>query len=124
MNGYQIINAVALLVLTGFLIGCSVKLANRTPQEFPWQYARDSVATQEALYPSSTPQQIEDFGKNPAHRFILEIKPMNVSDVRAYVTVNGIEHPMQGSGGGLWTFESTNECQASYSYHYRVRYKA
>jgi hypothetical protein len=124
MNGHQIKKIIVPLVLINLLVGCTVKLADHTPQEFPWQEARDRLNPDEVLYSVSTPQQIADLGENPAHRFILEVKPKNVSDIRAYITVNGVEHPMQGSGGGLWTYESTNECQASYSYNYRVRYKA
>ncbi|HUT45470.1 MAG TPA: hypothetical protein VMX36_04260 [Sedimentisphaerales bacterium] len=106
-----------------FLVGCKVTLRDHTPPEFPWQAVRDLPNSNEVLY-GSTPQKLIDLGMNPAHRFILEVKPEGVSNISASITVNGTRHSMQGSGGGLWTYESTNECQASYSYYYKVRYLA
>lgn len=111
--------AVSLLLLAA----CSVELRDQTPPEQPW-HGGELAGPDAYLYPGSTPQEISTLGMSPRHRFLLEVRPGNVSNIQAYITVNGTERRMQGSGAGLWTFESPDECQAGYSYHYRVRYRA
>ncbi len=108
-----------------FLPACGVTLKDHTPPEFPWVSIRDYST--DALY-QATPSHIQELGLDSAHRFLLEIRPRGVSNISAYVTVNGGERRMreyQWAGGGsrLWIYENANECQSSYDYHYRVSYK-
>jgi len=81
----------------------------------------------ELYYPSATLEEINEAGQTFAHWFFLETKPINVTNVKAYITINGVEYPMQeysGSNGqGLWTYQSESMCNSVYDYHYRIRYK-
>lgn len=126
MAGIKTKQLVYSLILIPFLFGsgCTVKLQNLTPLEFPWQYFIDKPPPDKLFYPDATGQQLADLAKNPKHRFMLEVLPVRVSSIRAYITVNGSEHLMQGNHGGLWTYESTNECTPVYKYYYRVSYRA
>jgi hypothetical protein len=110
-------------VILSFIViqGCTVHLKNLTPPEFPYVSWRD--APQSTYYPQ-TYNELRGYTSNPEHRFLLEVKPENVSNVRAVVNVNGQDYQMDGSGGGLWKYESTNKCQQEYNYWYHVHYKA
>ena len=126
-NHSRVATAFFLIAATGLLSACTVEIANRTPTNFPWTQAE--VPPRSGLfYPESTSEQLGEMVLNPMHRFALEVKPKNVSNISAFITVNGTEYPMTQyrgtSGKGLWVFQSPNECQASYRYYYRVRYKA
>jgi hypothetical protein len=93
--------------------------------EFPYVGYRD--VPEETFY-TNTYDKLAALESKPAHRFLLELKPKNVSDVRASVILNGVNHGMveygNGAQGGLWTYESANQCQERYSYYFRVKYKA
>ena len=103
------------------LQGCSLSIKNHTPEEFPYVIYRDSP---ESVLHNNTYDGLRVLASDPAHRFILETKKQNVSNVSAFVTVNGTEHQMSVASGALWTYESPDQCQDEYSYHFRVRYKA
>lgn len=110
-------------------VGCTVDAKNFTPPEQPWDFVRDNAALLTALYPASTPNEVRDLVTNqPGHRFLLELKPRNVSNVSASVTINGTEYPMQryagGTGGGTWHATPPSECNATYTYNFRIRYSA
>ena len=114
-------------ILSGiFANSCTLKVENLTPPQFPWT-AADLLSLNDVLYPGSTPGAVSTLGENSAHRFLLETKRQNVTDVSTFVTVNGTEHRMTEysgtSGNGVWFFESLDECQATYNYHFRTRYK-
>lgn len=123
MNRLLSVKNIIASMLLSFLMGCSVQVKNHTPLEFPLNIKNVLLGFEEFLYPESK-QQFFELSENPAHRFFLEVKPKNVSIVHAYISINGTEYVMEGSEKGLWTYESPNECQANYSYHFRVRYKA
>ena len=113
----------SLIVLVSIMVlqGCSLSLKNHTPAEFPYVGYRDTPAS--TLY-INTYVKLESLSYYPAHRFLLEVKPKNVTNIRAYVVLDGVQHLMDGSGSGLWTYESPNQCQNQYSYRYFVRYRA
>jgi len=113
----------SILIILSFIViqGCSVSLKDHTPEEFPYIAWRD---TPDSTFYTRTYDELRAFYLNPEHRFLLEVKPKNVSNVRAVINVNGQDYQMDGSGAGLWKYESTNKCQQEYSYWYHVHYKA
>ncbi len=114
-----------LLLATSAICGCGVKLRDHTPPVFPWYDSRDyPTSAASALFPSTTPFELIEFGKTPKHRFFLEVKSQNVRDIRAFITVNGEQHPMKGSGDGVWTYEQPDECNGRYDYHFKVNYRS
>lgn len=124
-----------LLVLTLGSAGCTLTLSAQdlTPSEQPtWAvegpFMRSLFENYDDLYyPDATLAEIGEADQTFAHWFFLETKPINVTNVKAFITVNGIEYPMQeysGSNGqGLWTYQPESMCTSVYDYHYRVRYK-
>jgi hypothetical protein len=109
------------IVMLLLLQGCSLSVMDHTPDEFPYIGWRD--VPDRTLY-TTTYDEIRALSADAAHRFLLELEPQNVSNIRAYIIVNGTEHAMVGSGRGLWTYESSDHCQTDYTYYYRILYKA
>lgn len=104
---------------------CGVDLRNQTPPEFPYQ-ASHVPSQSNVLYPGSTPAELTQLMRNPAHRFLLEVRENNVRNVQAFVTVEGTERPMTppaGGTNGLWTYEQVPTCSTQYTYHFRVSYR-
>ncbi|MFW9941597.1 MAG: hypothetical protein ACFFFT_11195 [Candidatus Thorarchaeota archaeon] len=101
---------------------CTVVPHNYTPDEFPYVVPRDLPNS--TFYPT-TLDELSELAKNPKHRFLLEIEEKSGADTRnAYVIVNGTEYQMTNYGHRLWYFDSPNECQANYTYYFRVTYNA
>ncbi len=128
-----IIRAVVFLSLTiclSITTSCTVALRNHTAYEFPWT-GRDKRPLSETLYPTSTPQEVVEASTDFKHKFLLEIKPDNgVSNVKAFVNVNGQEHVMiehsGTTGKGLFVYVPTGlQCDVdAYEYFFRVGYNA
>lgn len=122
-----------LLFFTLGSVGCTLSAQDLTPPEQPtwaanWGFMFSlAVSSDELYYPSATFEEIYEADQTFAHWFFLETRPKNVTNVKAFITVNGIEYPMEeysGSDGkGLWTYQSENMCNGVYDYHYRIRYK-
>lgn len=100
---------------------CSVQLNNVTPSEFPYISWKHHPST--TLY-TSTYDKLRALESEPAHRFLLEVKPKNVTNVEPLVYYNGTYHNMTNLNLGLWAFESENQCQGSYEYFFKVKYRA
>lgn len=107
------------LLVSILFTACDVKHIDLTPQEFPFVYDRDAGN-------GSTSQiniAMVDENLIHEHRFMLEVKPesaVKVSSIKAYITVNGIEYPMEGSGIGLWSYVATDKCVPNYTYSFRT----
>lgn len=113
------------------LSGCSVATKTHTPFTFFWRdfSASDASGSPRTLNGASTAMLISELGLNPAHRFILETKGQGpVSNVQAYVTINGVEYPMLPSpapiGTRLFTFVPQSECTPTSQYSHRVTFDA
>jgi hypothetical protein len=119
---------VALILLVPSVTGCVPKcdLTNLTTHVFPsdrWSLARsvqipgDSPDQEKFRQLMDVPGVMEGFDN---HRFMLLVEPTGTDEVKAFVTVNGIQHPMIAHQRGLWTFESPDQCNRDYTYYYQV----
>ena len=116
------------ILSSAFVSACSLSSQNLTPPEFPWTATAHLPNPSELYYGSRTQSEVIELGLSPARRFLLETKRRLVTNVSAYVTVNGVEHSMGqhsgSSGNGLWSYNTPNICQSNYDYFFRLRYKA
>lgn len=120
---------VIVAVLTSVLLNaCSLASQNLTPSEFPWTAVADLPNVGSLYFGSRTQSEVIQLGLQPARRFLLETNAEGVTNVSTFVTVNGVEHSMAklsgGSGDGLWAYQTSDICQSSYDYFFRLRYKA
>ena len=114
------------------LSACGVTAKSHTPVTFFWHdwKASDSFGPPRTLHGHETEQLIRFLGSdvNRKHRFMLETEADSlVSNLEASVNVNDIELPMLPSNTPLaqklWTYESGDECNASYVYFYRLKWR-
>jgi len=124
----RMLHNVTLLLLSGmFMAGCALYSNNLTPRAFPWDVTQPDWYPSNLLNGNQTANELNVIRLQPATPFILETKRDNVSDVSAYVTVNGVEHAMakygSHNGDGIWLYHP-DRCHPSYQYHFRMRYHA
>lgn len=125
-NCFRYLSVAACLSIT---TGCAVSLRDHTAHEFPSDL-RDRRPASQTLYTGSTPQEVVEASADFKHKFLLEVKPKNVSNIRAFVNVDGQEHAMSehdgSTGKGLFVYApETPDCSKdAYQYYYRVRYNA
>lgn len=113
--------SVALLLIAG----CNVDYQNWTPAAFPFDWTSDGpTANKQPLYPS-TPAALASLADPPVHRFLLELKPNNVTIRSVSIVVNGAQHAMMPVTGAsqLYSYQSPNECTPQYSYYMTVEYR-
>jgi hypothetical protein len=112
-----------LLPIVSFLTACSVDTKNWTPKSFPFDLVNDGPSeTSKPLY-NNTPSKLVELLSSPAHRFLLEVKPNNVTVRTVRITVNGSDYAMTPvSGSHLYSYQSPSECNQRYSYFMTVDY--
>jgi hypothetical protein len=131
MRGRHVRGRYGPLVLLLCVLGCNVSTKIHTPFEFYWRdyEASGGAADQHFLNGALVRAQISALGAEPAHRFLLEVKRDNaVRNLRVFVNINGVEHPMEPSpapvGDKLWTYAVADECESiSYGHFYRVTWR-
>jgi len=107
-------------------MGCTLTLKNQTSKTFPWLLSELSVVDFPDLFMyDATYNRLMLINDDPKHTFNLEVKPQNVTNIRCFVTVNGIEHEMQIDPhfSRLYTWTPDTPFGEPVEYYFRARYK-
>lgn len=103
-----------------FLAGCgSISYKDQTPAEMPYVVVRDFLPFDQYIL-TDTPEFIGELVYEPGHRFLVEVKPRNVTTIDVDVVVNNVFYPMTQVDGGLWTSIVPFQCTEEYEYYYSI----
>lgn len=124
LSSFRPTRSIGLPIMALLLAGCSLDTKNWTPKSFPYDFLNDGPSeTNKPLYDSTTPGKLAELVNSPAHRFLLEVKPTNVTVRSVQITVGGASHQMTPvSGSHLYSYQSPSECNQRYSYFMTVDY--
>lgn len=123
-NGLVFRPAVSVSLLMLFLAGCSIHALNQTPEAFPYCACTPEDYPPDDVLKNSTLSTLHAMQADNEHRFMLEVTAdPGISNISAYVTVDGVEHSMHQGPGALWTYETEGQCRGGYDYSFRVRYR-